>query len=627
MTTTIVLQQAINGVVLGSLYVLVALGLTLIYGVLVQINFAHADFVTLGAFAAYFFMHLVGGGYVLSIAVAFIVGAALGWLINAAIFTPLRHKGNELLPLIATIGVSVMMQNLMLAWFGPIPYAFETQYSSEVIRFAGIFVSWQSVIIIIVSILTIALLYAFMKFTFLGKALRAVAQDRETAGLMGINPNYLIMLTFVIASALAGMGGAMLAPVLVLTPFAGTSVIVKAFAIVIIGGFGNVEGTILAGLIVGLIESYTTQFLDPGLIDIVVFALLLVMLAIKPTGLISERREENVRSALAAFAARSRRVRGGVWRACGIAVIIVLPLIFNDTYWRTNLTVCAINVLLAIGLDFILGYAGQLNLGHSAFYGLGAYVSTLLIVKLGIPFWVAFIAGVAFAGIAGTFLSLFAVRLRGHYLAIASLGFAVIVHQILLNWISLTQGPLGIYGIAPPPAIVIGGVVIADFRNLAAFFYLVAGFAFLSYILLSQLVRSPIGETLTAIREDEVSAASLGINGAAWKVFAFGVGSAVAGAAGCFYASFVGTLVPDAFFVSEAFTILAMVIVGGMGTLIGPVFGAILLTVLPEVLRGFGDLRLVVYGAALTFVVLFMPGGLAQAARVIAEKLGLRRSA
>jgi len=313
--------------------------------------------------------------------------------------------------------------------------------------------------------------------------------------------------------------------------------------------------------------------------------------------------------------------------ALAIAVIIVLPLIFNDTYWRTNLTVCAINVLLAIGLDFILGYAGQLNLGHSAFYGLGAYVSTLLIVKLGIPFWIAFVAGVAFAGIAGTFLSLFAVRLRGHYLAIASLGFAVIVHQILLNWISLTQGPLGIYGIAPPPAIIIGGVVIADFRNLAAFFYLVAGFAFLSYILLNQLVRSPIGETLTAIREDEVSAASLGINGAAWKVFAFGVGSAVAGAAGCFYASFVGTLVPDAFFVSEAFTILAMVIVGGMGTLIGPVFGAILLTVLPEVLRGFGDLRLVVYGAALTFVVLFMPGGLAQAARVVAEKLGLRRSA
>lgn len=291
---TIVAQQAINGIVLGSLYVLVALGLTLVYGVLVQINFAHADFVTLGAFSAYFFMHALGGSYLASIGVALLVGAVLGWLINVAIFAPLRRKGNELLPLIATIGVSIMLQNVMLAWFGPIPYAFETPYSNQVFRISGTFFTLQSVIIIAVSTTTIALLYAFMKFTFLGKALRAVSQDRETAGLMGINPNQLIMLTFVLASALAGMGGAMLAPVLVLTPFAGASVIVKAFAIVIIGGFGNVEGTILAGLLVGLIESFTTQYLDPGLIDIVVFGLLLLMLALRPTGLVSEKREENV---------------------------------------------------------------------------------------------------------------------------------------------------------------------------------------------------------------------------------------------------------------------------------------------------------------------------------------------
>jgi len=291
---TVVFQQVINGVVLGSLYVLVALGLTLVYGVLVQINFAHADVVTLGAFSAYFFMHGTGGGYIASIAVALVVGGVLGWLMNAAIFAPLRERGNELLPLIATIGVSVMLENAMLAVFGPIPYAFDSPLSNDVIRFAGTFITLQNVLIIAVSIATIALLYAFMKFTFLGKALRAVSQDRETAGLMGINPDQVVMMTFVIASALAGMAGAMLGPVLVLTPFAGTSVIVKAFAIVIIGGFGNVEGTILAGLLVGLIESFTTQYLEPGMIDIVVFALLLVTLALRPTGLIAERREENV---------------------------------------------------------------------------------------------------------------------------------------------------------------------------------------------------------------------------------------------------------------------------------------------------------------------------------------------
>jgi branched-chain amino acid transport system permease protein len=291
---TVVLQQVINGVVLGSLYVLVALGLTLVYGVLVQINFAHADVVTLGAFAAYFFMNGAGGSYLASVAVALLVGGVLGFLMNAAIFAPLRERGNELLPLIATIGVSVMLENAMLAWFGPIPYAFESPLSNDVIRFGHAFITLQNVLIIAVSVATITLLYAFMKFTFLGKALRAVSQDRETAGLMGINPSQIVMLTFVIACALAGMAGALLGPVLVLTPFAGTSVIVKAFAIVIIGGFGNVEGTILAGLMVGLIESFTTQYLEPGMIDIVVFGLLLLTLAVRPTGLIAERREENV---------------------------------------------------------------------------------------------------------------------------------------------------------------------------------------------------------------------------------------------------------------------------------------------------------------------------------------------
>src|SRR5215468_12730121 len=301
--------------------------------------------------------------------------------------------------------------------------------------------------------------------------------------------------------------------------------------------------------------------------------------------------------------------------------IALLPLIFPTSYWRTNLIVCAINVLLAIGLDFVLGYTGQLNIGQSAFYGIGAYASTLLIIKLAVPFWVAFVLGVLISGMGGALLSLFAVRLRGHYLAIASLGFAVITHQILLNWISLTQGPLGIYAIAPPPAVALPGLPAIDFHDLANLLYLVAGFALLSYLLLDQLIRSPIGETLTAIREDEVSAASLGVNCGVWKVFAFGVGAAFAGAAGCFYPGFVGTLVPDAFFITESFTILAMVVVGGMGTLMGPVCGAILLTMLPELLRGVGDLRLVIYGIALMIVVLFMPGGIVEAARLASARL------
>ncbi len=203
------------------------------------------------------------------------------------------------------------------------------------------------------------------------------------------------------------------------------------------------------------------------------------------------------------------------------------------------------NVLLALSLNLVLGYTGQLNLGQSAFFGIGAYVSTILIKTYGWNFWLAALAAVGAAGLVGVALAAFAVRLRGHYLAIASLGFAVITYQVLVNWESVTQGVRGIYGILPPVP------------NTVALFYLVAGIGLVVYFMLDNLVRSPVGDTLRAIREDEVSAAALGVNAALWKAFAFGLGAAIAGLAGCFYPGFVGTLVPDAFGIIESFTMMA----------------------------------------------------------------------
>ena len=301
------------------------------------------------------------------------------------------------------------------------------------------------------------------------------------------------------------------------------------------------------------------------------------------------------------------------WYLGAIVVIALLPFLLGTPYWRGILVVCAMNVLLAISLNLVLGYTGQLNLGQSGFFAIGAYTTTVLVQSYGWNFWLACLAAMVFAGLVGLFLAAFAVRLRGHYLAIASLGFAVIVYQVLLNWESVTQGVRGLYGIRPPPSINLPGLPELSFANPVALFYLVAAIALFVFLVFDNLVRSPIGETLRAIREDEVSAASLGINAAKWKAFAFGLGSAVAGLAGCFYPGFVGTLVPDAFGIVESFTMLAMVVVGGTGTMIGPVIGAVVLTFLPELLRGLGELRLMVYGLALTLVVLFMPGGIVEA--------------
>ena len=301
--------------------------------------------------------------------------------------------------------------------------------------------------------------------------------------------------------------------------------------------------------------------------------------------------------------------RKGVAFLIAMVMIVAAPWLLSSGYWRGILVLCAMNVLLALSLNLVLGYTGQLNLGQSAFFGIGAYVSTILIKTYGWNFWLAAGAAVAAAGLVGVALAAFAVRLRGHYLAIASLGFAVITYQVLVNWENVTQGVRGIYGILPPVP------------NTVALFYLVAGLGLAVYFLLDNLVRSPVGDTLRAIREDEVSAAALGVNAAVWKAFAFGLGAAIAGLAGCFYPGFVGTLVPDAFGIVESFTMMAMVIVGGMGTMIGPVIGAVVLTFLPEVLRGFGELRLMIYGVALTLVVLFMPGGIVQAWASLKNKI------
>ena len=304
-----------------------------------------------------------------------------------------------------------------------------------------------------------------------------------------------------------------------------------------------------------------------------------------------------------------------------LVLIAVLPHILSTSYWRSVLVVMALNVMIAMALNLVLGYTGQLHLGQAGFYALGAYVSTILIKTHSWNFWLAAITATLVAGLLGLGLAAFAVRLRGHYLGIASLGFAIIVHQSIANWESVTEGMRGIYGIAPPPPVSLPGIGTISFADPVNLFYLVAVVAVLVYLLLSSLLRSPIGAALAAVRGDEISAASLGIDSRVWKSFAFALGSAIAGLAGCFYPVYVGTLVPDAFTIVESFAMMAMVIIGGMGTMIGPVLGAVVLTTLPELLREFGQMRLIIYGLSLTLVVLFMPGGLVQAWQLLTTRL------
>ncbi|MPZ59857.1 MAG: hypothetical protein GEU93_00900 [Propionibacteriales bacterium] len=289
------LQLVLNGLVQGSLYVIVALGLTLIFGVLVKINFAHAEFLMLAAFAGVVSIDTFNLSYGVSVLVATLVGASLGVAIEFGIFRPLRkRRTDELRPLVATVGVSILLQNLALLYFGPNPRQYQSPYMQKTIELGELYLSYQRAIVFVVAVAAICALFVFLRRTAPGRAMRAVSQDSDAASLMGINVSRIVLMTFVIGSALAGLGGGLLGPMLVIEPTVGANIIVLSFAIVVIGGFGNVNGTVIAGLLVGIIESLVTGYLEAGLSSLAIFGVLLLTLAVRPTGLIAERVEQNV---------------------------------------------------------------------------------------------------------------------------------------------------------------------------------------------------------------------------------------------------------------------------------------------------------------------------------------------
>lgn len=304
------------------------------------------------------------------------------------------------------------------------------------------------------------------------------------------------------------------------------------------------------------------------------------------------------------------------------AILLGLPWLVPSYYLHLAI-LSGINALLVLGLNLIVGYSGQISVGHAGFWGVGAYAAAILATRFGFPFWAdTLIAGVV-AALFGVMIGLPTIRLRGFYLVMTTIAFASIVNVVAGNWVDLTRGRMGIRGI-PPAEIPIVGYQFADKES---FFYLLLIITAFLTVLFSLLVRSKTGRALAAVREDEIAARAVGINVLFYKTLAFTVGAFLAGIAGSLYAHYVGYISPDNFTIWQSMSILAMVIVGGMGSVAGSFIGAIVLTYLPELLRGVGDLRMFVYGGALLVIVYFVPTGFCGLIRSIVSTLSKRGTA
>jgi len=285
------------------------------------------------------------------------------------------------------------------------------------------------------------------------------------------------------------------------------------------------------------------------------------------------------------------------------AVIIVLPLTLND-YYRDILTLTGMYIVLALGLNIIVGQAGLLNLGYVAFYAVGAYTYAILSTQFGLSFWPGLFLGALTAGATATLLGFVTLRLRGDYFAIVTLGLGEITRIVLNNWNSLTGGPNGISRIGRP---IINGYVLSSTLD---FYYLIVLIVAVTIYAVHRLMFSRIGRAWIAIREDEVAAEAMGINTFLLKLLAFVLGSAWAGLAGVFFAAKMAFVSPESFTFFESVMILCMVVLGGMGSIPGIILGAFLLIALPEVFRDFQDYRMLAFGAALVLMMIFRPQGL-----------------
>jgi branched-chain amino acid transport system permease protein len=283
---------------------------------------------------------------------------------------------------------------------------------------------------------------------------------------------------------------------------------------------------------------------------------------------------------------------------------LLVPAVVRSPYVLHVAVLAGIYVVLALSLNLVTGFCGQFSLGHAGFYGIGAYTAALLAVGWGSPFLVNLPAAAALAGAAGFLIGLPTLRLGGIYLAMATLGFGEIIHLILLNWLGLTRGPLGIPAI-PGPAVL--GV---DLATPARQYYVALALAVLATLVVSRLVNSGFGEAIQAIRDDEVAAEALGVPTTRLKVITFSVSAALAGVAGAFFAHYATFVSPGSFTLVESILVLSLLVFGGMGSVEGSIAGAVILTVAPEVFRFLAEYRMVIYGTVLLGLILFRPQGL-----------------
>jgi branched-chain amino acid transport system permease protein len=602
----LILSYMTIGLVNGSFYAMLCLGLALIFGLLNILNMAHGVFYMMGAFIAWAAVTRLGVGYLPTLAASAFGVGGFGMLVERL----LLRRTYDLDPLygfMLTFGLATAIQGAFQVQFGSSGLPFEAPgWLSGLIDLRFTLFPAYRLWVVLVALAVCFGLWLAIERTKAGAILRAASENGVIAASLGVRVPAVMTVTFGIGAMLAGLAGALAAPIYQVSPLMGADILLVVFAIIVIGGMGSIGGTILAAYCLALLESVTLA-VYPQAANFMIFAFMCIVLSVRPQGLfgISVLRDHSFAGvSLPAIAEWSTETRSQMTRFAVMGMIIVGLALLPKLLYTIFLIKIFCFAILATSFNFLLGFVGIISFGQAALYGTAAYVTAYTLKQWSAPPEIGILAGVAAATLLGLIMGALAIRRRGIYQAMITLAVAQMVYFVFIQT-SFTNGEDGLQNV--PRGVLFGLVDLRDDRAV----YALAVIAFCAVFFgLRHLLYSQLGMMLVAVRDDERRALSLGHDVASLKLLAFTIASACAGLAGALSAvAFQLATLSGAHWHLSGEAVL-MSLIGGLGTLTGPLAGATVLVAMEHFLAPFGAWVLVLQGLIFVICVVAFREGL-----------------
>lgn len=592
-------QTIFSSLANGALYAFIGLGFGLVNRSTGIINFAQGDLAMLGAM---FTAVLARAGLPVGIAalLAVLACAAIGGGFYLLALRPAR-RATIAQSVLITIGFSILLRGAVTTIWSSDPLSVPSFTGSRPLDVFGVSILPQELwLIAMLAVVSLASAWFFQR-TIIGLALRAGASNPVGAAYVGIDHRRLGLYAFIAAGLLGGLGGAVWSPISLAQVDIGTGIGIKGFTAAALGGFSTAYGPIVGGLVLGLVEGFGAGFVSSSYQDVITFGLLLLVLILRPQGLLGAALRQAADERPEVALTRGRRMTGftktDLYRFLAGAVLLVLLGQILTGIWLTTAIFAAITAIVVMGLVLLTGYSGQLSLGQGAFMMIGAYASGYLTVKAGWPPLAALALGVVLAVLAALVLGRIIFRLRGYYLSMASLGLLMIALTFARELAFITGGPNGLPGI--PPFSLFGLSFILDRE-----FYYLALFASLLVLLLAlSLTRSRFGRALLALRSSESAARACAVDTVGLKMRSLAFSAAAASVAGSLYVHYLGIANPQPFGLDATITQLTALTLGGLLSLWGAYFGSAVVYALPALIGWLGGSSATQFIAGLQYLI------------------------